>query len=129
MRYLATFFIGTFLAGLGVLAAGWSPSQPDDVGETPMTVQVSYVVERDVTDYSDFTGRTAAMDAIEVRARVWGYIDEFKFKEGTLVNKGTCCSRSTRALTRRPWIRRTASSRRSRPGGSDWMLTLPAPNA
>ena len=88
MRYLTTFFVGTFLAGLGVLAAGCSPSQPDDVGETPMTVQVSYVVERDVTDYSDFTGRTAAMDAIEVRARVWGYIDEFKFKEGTLVNKG-----------------------------------------
>ena len=45
-------------------------------------------VERDVTDYADFTGRTAAVDSVEVRARVWGYLDKVNFKEGALVKKG-----------------------------------------
>ena len=54
----------------------------------PMPVTVSYPVERDVTDYADFTGRTAAVDSVEVRARVWGYLDKVNFKEGALVKKG-----------------------------------------
>jgi RND family efflux transporter MFP subunit len=49
---------------------------------------VSEPVERDVTDYADFTGRTAAVDSVEVRARVWGYLDKVNFKEGALVKQG-----------------------------------------
>ena len=52
-----------------------------------MAVTVSYPVERDVTDYADFTGRTAAVDSVEVRARVSGYLDTVNFKEGALVKK------------------------------------------
>ena len=52
-----------------------------------MPVTVSYPVERDVTDYADFTGRTAAVDSVEVRARVSGYLDTVNFKEGALVKK------------------------------------------
>ena len=40
-----------------------------------------------VTDYADFTGRTAAVDSVEVRARVSGYLDTVNFKEGALVKK------------------------------------------
>jgi RND family efflux transporter MFP subunit len=40
-----------------------------------------------VTDYADFTGRTAAVDSIEVRAHVWGYLDRVNFREGALVKK------------------------------------------
>src|SRR5271157_769542 len=54
----------------------------------PMAVTVSYPVERDVTDYADFTGRTAAVESVEVRAHVWGYLDKVNFKEGALVQKG-----------------------------------------
>jgi RND family efflux transporter MFP subunit len=53
-----------------------------------MPVAVSRPVERDVTDYSDFTGRTAAVDSVEVRARVLGYLDKVHFREGALVQKG-----------------------------------------
>ena len=52
-----------------------------------MPVTVSYPVEQEVTDYADFTGRTAAVDSVEVRARVWGYLDKVNFKEGALVKK------------------------------------------
>jgi RND family efflux transporter MFP subunit len=40
-----------------------------------------------VTDYADFTGRTAAVDSVEVRARVSGYLNKVHFKEGALVKK------------------------------------------
>src|SRR6516165_3388451 len=53
----------------------------------PTLVTVSRPVERDVTDYADFTGRTAAVDSVEVRARVWGYLDKVNFKEGALVKE------------------------------------------
>ena len=57
-------------------------------GVPPVPVTVSYPVERDVTDYADFTARTAAVDSVEVRAHVWGYLDKVNFKEGALVKKG-----------------------------------------
>jgi multidrug efflux system membrane fusion protein len=45
-------------------------------------------VEREVTDYVDYTGRTAAVQALDVRARVTGYLIQMPFKEGAEVKKG-----------------------------------------
>src|SRR3989454_11724485 len=74
--------------GLCIGAAGCAgaPSGPPVPPATPVTV--SRPVERYVTDYADFTGRTAAVDSVEVRARVWGYLEKVNFKEGMLVHKG-----------------------------------------
>ena len=41
-----------------------------------------------MTDSADFTARTAAVDSVEVRARVWGYLDRVNFKEGERVKQG-----------------------------------------
>jgi RND family efflux transporter MFP subunit len=54
----------------------------------PPAVTVSYPVERSVTDYRDFTARIAAVDSVDVKAQVWGYLDKVNFKEGALVKKG-----------------------------------------
>lgn len=54
----------------------------------PPPVTVSYPVEREVTDYADYTARTAAVDSVELRARVSGYLVKVNFKEGALVEKG-----------------------------------------
>jgi RND family efflux transporter MFP subunit len=54
----------------------------------PTPVSVSYPLEQDVTEYTDFTGRTVAVDSVEVRAHVWGYLDKVNFKEGAIVTKG-----------------------------------------
>jgi RND family efflux transporter MFP subunit len=62
---------------------------PVDVpSAAPVPVTVSYPVERDVTDYADFTARTTAVDSVEVRAHVWGYLEKVNFKEGAIVKKG-----------------------------------------
>jgi RND family efflux transporter MFP subunit len=70
-----------FLTGCTRTASEAPPS-------APARVTVSYPIERDVTDYADFTGRTAAVDSVEVRARAWGYLEKVNFTEGTLVKKG-----------------------------------------
>src|SRR6202035_3423993 len=54
----------------------------------PVKVTVSRPVEREVTDSADFTARIAAVDSVEARAHVWGYLDKVNFKEGALVKKG-----------------------------------------
>ena len=59
--------------------------------ETPpaaVAVAVSYPVQREVTDYADFTARMAAVDSVEVRTHSWGYLDKVNFKEGAMVKKG-----------------------------------------
>jgi RND family efflux transporter MFP subunit len=71
---------------LGLAGCARVPSGAPEEAPTPVTV--SRPVERDVTDYADFTGRTAAVDSVEVRAHVWGYLDKVNFKEGALVQKG-----------------------------------------
>jgi RND family efflux transporter MFP subunit len=71
---------------LGLMGCARAPSEAPAAAPIPVTV--SYPVEREVTDYADFTARTAAVDSVEVRARVWGYLDKVNFKEGALVKKG-----------------------------------------
>src|SRR5439155_3031285 len=83
MRSSLTLVLG-FCLGL----TGCSRAPSDAPTAAPIPVTISYPVERDVTDYADFTGRTAAVDSVELRARVWGYLDKVNFKEGALVKKG-----------------------------------------
>jgi RND family efflux transporter MFP subunit len=53
-----------------------------------MEVLVSPPVERAVLDHLDYTGRTKAQDAVDLRSRVGGYLAEIKFTEGDKVEKG-----------------------------------------
>jgi RND family efflux transporter MFP subunit len=75
------------LLGLCLALAGCVRAPSAAPEAAPTAVTVSLPVERDVTDHADFTGRTAAVDSVEVRARVWGYLDKVNFKEGALVKK------------------------------------------
>ncbi len=82
-RAVPAFVLGCCLASAGCTA---TPPTPPPAPPTPVTV--SHPVEREITDYADYTGRTAAVDSVEVRAHVWGYLEKVNFKEGALVKKG-----------------------------------------
>jgi multidrug efflux system membrane fusion protein len=71
---------------LGLAGCAGAPGPPE---KQPPTVTVSYPVEREVTDYQDYTGRTAAVDSVQVQARVTGYLDKIYFTEGAEVQPGT----------------------------------------
>lgn len=55
---------------------------------TPPTVSVSEVVEREVSDWEEYTGRLEAVKRVEVRPRVSGYVLGVHFTEGAEVRKG-----------------------------------------
>ncbi len=74
--------------GLCLGLAGCAQPTVEETAEAPPEVTVSCPVEREVTDYADYTARTAAVDSVELRARVSGYLDKVNFKEGALVKKG-----------------------------------------
>jgi RND family efflux transporter MFP subunit len=54
----------------------------------PPDVTVAHPVERDVTTYGEFTGRTVAVESVDVRARVQGILQQMAFKPGTDVAQG-----------------------------------------
>jgi RND family efflux transporter MFP subunit len=80
-------FAGLIFA-LCLLVAGCARSAAEAPVDAATPVSVSYAVEREVTDYAEYTGRTAAVDSVEVRAHVWGYLEKVNFKEGAMVQKG-----------------------------------------
>lgn len=54
----------------------------------PPKVTVAPVVERQVVEWEEFTGRTEAVEVVEVRPRVSGHIQEVRFQSGQIVKKG-----------------------------------------
>ncbi len=51
-------------------------------------VSIAAALERDVTEWDEFTGRLEAVQSVEIRPRVTGYIESVNFNEGGLVKKG-----------------------------------------
>ncbi|HVW70428.1 MAG TPA: efflux RND transporter periplasmic adaptor subunit [Steroidobacteraceae bacterium] len=54
----------------------------------PPQVNVAQVLSRQVTEFDEFTGRFEAVERVEIRPRVSGYISSVNFVEGREVNKG-----------------------------------------
>src|SRR5712671_1337598 len=54
----------------------------------PPQVSVAQVLEKRVKDWDEFTGRLQAVETVEIRPRVSGYIDKFAFTEGSQVKRG-----------------------------------------
>jgi RND family efflux transporter MFP subunit len=54
----------------------------------PPTVTVAKPVQRNVVDHDEYVGRFVAVDTVEVRARVSGYLDGVHFNDGQIVKQG-----------------------------------------
>jgi multidrug efflux system membrane fusion protein len=51
-------------------------------------VTVAQPTKRVVTDWDEFTGRFEAMEEVQIRARVGGFVDSIQFKDGDFVKPG-----------------------------------------
>ncbi|MBN8966668.1 MAG: biotin/lipoyl-binding protein, partial [Rhizobiales bacterium] len=69
------------------LLAACGQSQPP-AAPPPPTVTVAKPLERGVTDHDEYVGRFVAVDSVEVRARVSGYLDKIHFRDGQMVKQG-----------------------------------------
>ncbi len=54
----------------------------------PPLVTVSNPLQRDIVEWDEYTGQFAAVDYVEIRARVSGYLTEIHFADGEIVKKG-----------------------------------------
>jgi multidrug efflux system membrane fusion protein len=79
------------LSGLPVLAAlalAGCDKQPAAGGPPPPpAVTVAKPVQKNLAQWDEYTGRFTALETVEVRARVSGFIDSVHFKEGQVVKK------------------------------------------
>jgi RND family efflux transporter MFP subunit len=67
--------------------AGCGASHPA-VTEAPPRVTVAHPIQRTVVDWDDYLGQFQAVDSVDVRPRVTGYLQSVGFKDGEQVKKG-----------------------------------------
>jgi multidrug efflux system membrane fusion protein len=80
-----------FFARVGlslVLVAGIGCKKASAPSQGPLPVNVVTAIEKEVNEWDEFTGRLEAVEFVEIRPRVSGYITEIRFNAGAIVKKG-----------------------------------------
>src|SRR5438034_185037 len=73
---------------LFVLLAGSACQKAPVTQQPPLPVNVVTASEKEVNEWDEFTGRLEAVEFIEIRPRVSGYITDIRFNAGAIVKKG-----------------------------------------
>ncbi len=73
---------------VGVAVAGCAAEDQAPPAPAAPEVTVATPVQRDVTNFADFTGRTEAIEAVEIRARVPGELQRMEFTPSSPVRQG-----------------------------------------
>ena len=77
------------MAGAAVIAAAPGADRALAQGApAPPAVTVSTPLQKEIVEWDEFTGQFAAVDYVEVRARVSGYLTEIHFEDGQMVKQG-----------------------------------------
>src|ERR1700676_5649069 len=83
---MKNFFFGVGLLSIFLTAAGCKKKSAPPPAALP--VNVLTVVEKEVNEWDEFTGRLEAVESVEIRPRVSGYITEIHFEAGAIIKKG-----------------------------------------
>jgi RND family efflux transporter MFP subunit len=75
-------FLSLALAGCG------GPEAAEQGAPQAMPISVAVVPEREITEWDEYTGRLEAVETVEIRPQVSGYLQEVRFDEGGEVKKG-----------------------------------------
>jgi multidrug efflux system membrane fusion protein len=73
---------------LAACGKGGPEGPPPGAPMGPPPVSVAAAIERAIVETDEFPGRIEAIEAVEVRGRVTGYIEAVHFRPGTMVKKG-----------------------------------------
>jgi len=88
-----TFRFGPLLSvpvtlALGLMLAGCGQGSNQAAAPPAPPVTVAQPVKRVVTDWDEFTGRFDAVQQVQVRNRVTGFVKSIEFKDGDIVHEG-----------------------------------------
>jgi RND family efflux transporter MFP subunit len=77
-----------FLLVPGLAACGQSQSQPQATAPLPPQVTIAKPTSKMIADQDEYVGRFVAVESVEVRARVPGYLERIHFQDGQMVKAG-----------------------------------------
>jgi len=83
--------LGRMIPAIAIIApvlVACGQDQTPPAAPPPPSVTVAKPVQRNIVDRDEYVGRFVAVDAVEVRARVSGYLDQVHFRDGQLVKTG-----------------------------------------
>ena len=86
MSYRSLLLVFLSMGLLGAINGCRKAALPQDGSKLPVFA-VSVPVQREVTDYVEYTGRTGAVQAEEIKARVTGFLVDTPFQEGAEIKK------------------------------------------
>lgn len=84
MRMLLASAVAAVLYGCERTPANTQQNAPP----APPRVTVSEPVQKTITEWNEYSGRFAAVENVEVRARVGGFLTAVQFRDGEMVRKG-----------------------------------------
>jgi membrane fusion protein, multidrug efflux system len=76
------------IAVLALALSGCDQKPVAQAAAAPPPVTVAEPTKRTVTDWDEFTGRFDAVEEVQVRARVGGFVTGVEFRDGAIVNAG-----------------------------------------
>jgi RND family efflux transporter MFP subunit len=80
--------ISRFAAPALTLLVAACGQQPQQAAPPPPSVTVAHPKQSTIIDRDEYVGRFVAVDSVEVRARVSGYLEAVHFKDGQIVKEG-----------------------------------------
>src|SRR6202045_2560899 len=80
--------VGPLIVLLAISLSGCGDKPPAQAAAAPPPVTVAQPIKRTVTDWDEFTGRFEAVEEVQVRARVGGFVTNVEFKDGDMVHTG-----------------------------------------
>src|SRR5215813_13636034 len=84
--HIATFFLLAVATCIAI--AGCHGEPPSLASTSPPAISVAPLLEREVIDHDEYTGRITAVEEVDVRACVRGYLIKVNFTEGAEVKQG-----------------------------------------
>lgn len=84
--HCATLLGSALLIGSALALAGCKPAAP--AAPPPPEVEVARVLQATIAEWDEYNGRIEAVENVQVRPRVSGYIDRIEFTQGKLVRQG-----------------------------------------
>jgi multidrug efflux system membrane fusion protein len=85
-RLLASWLGCWLVLTLAACDSGTAPPEPPKM--PPLPVKTLYPLLKEVLDWDEYTGRIEAVESVDIRARVSGYLEAVRFRDGDRVKKG-----------------------------------------
>lgn len=88
MRWSRGSLIGAMVLTMAFIGLAGCEQESGFQAPPPPKVTAAKPIKQNITIYDTFTGNTAAIDTVQIRARVPGFLEKMFFTEGAIVNKG-----------------------------------------